>query len=75
MISTLSKQAGRRYPQMRPAWSAHARLDAVGESSGSATLIGQWSNVIQCTSANARIECQSANKRIECYASNERLET
>lgn len=31
MISTLSKQGGRRYPQMRSGWSAHVRLDSVGE--------------------------------------------
>lgn len=29
------------------------------------TLIGTWSNVIDCRSANKRIECVSANKRIE----------
>lgn len=29
-----------------------------------ATIVGQWSNVIDCRSANQRIECYSANKRI-----------
>ena len=29
------------------------------------TLIGSWSNVIDCRSANQRIECYSANNRIE----------
>jgi hypothetical protein len=31
MISTISKQGGRRYPQMRGGWSAHVRLDSGGE--------------------------------------------
>lgn len=29
------------------------------------TIVGVWSNVIQCHSANQRIECLSANKRLE----------
>lgn len=37
-----------------------------GIGSQSTALIGQWSNVIQCQSANQRIECFSANQRIEC---------
>lgn len=46
MIATISKQGGRRYPQMRSGWSAHARLDAVGNGGLSATMTGPWANVL-----------------------------
>ena len=38
------------------------------------TLIGQWSNVIDCRSSNITIECASANQRIDCQSSNERID-
>lgn len=37
----------------------------VGEEVATGTIVGQWSNVINCRSANQRIECISANKRID----------
>lgn len=30
-----------------------------------ASLVGQWSNVIDCPSVNRRIECVSVNRRID----------
>ena len=37
------------------------------------TLVGTWSKIIECVSANQRIECKSKNKRIDCYSANEEL--
>jgi hypothetical protein len=36
----------------------------VGEASA-VTLVGTWSNVINCRSENQRIDCQSSNQRID----------
>jgi hypothetical protein len=38
---------------------------AFGAGAGAATLVGRWSNVIDCRSANQRIDCQSSNQRID----------
>jgi uncharacterized membrane protein len=35
------------------------------EASVATTLVGRWSNVIDCRSANQRIDCQSSNQRID----------
>lgn len=44
------------------AWTV---VSATGIVEVTPTLVGQWSNVIACQSANQRIECQSSNVRIE----------
>lgn len=35
-----------------------------GEGAVAATIVGSWSNVIECRSVNQRIECESSNKRL-----------
>jgi hypothetical protein len=39
----------------------------------SVTIIGPWSNVIYCQSANARMEGRSSNSRIEARSQNVRI--
>ena len=69
MITTISRQGGRRYPQMRAAWSAHTPLLFGGAAVVITTaLVGVWSNIVHCHSDQPQITLAAFTGAIDCHA-------